>query len=124
MFSIGNLQFIDTYQFVNKPLDELVKNLTSKNTDSMHHTKNHHKDHPDINLLFRQGYYPYKYMDSPKRFKETSLLPLKIFKLSLIKFEKNNKHYKKAQELWNSCGKFNMMIEHNKYINLGRYNKP
>ena len=62
------LKFTDSFQFITGSLAELVDNLP---TDNFKYTKVCFGDKTD--LMRRKGAYPYDYMDSFERFKETTL---------------------------------------------------
>ena len=70
------LRFIDSIRFMSSSLDSLVNNLARGGHEffgfenySCHQCK----------LLIRKGIYPYKYMDSWNKFKETSLPSIENF---------------------------------------------
>ena len=81
-FSMGKLEFIETFQFLSTSLEKLVINLTERDLSKFKHLNAYIKtSHPGnelmkMTLLSRKGVYPYRYMDSMDRFEETSL-PLK-----------------------------------------------
>ena len=64
-----NLVFIDSTQFMNSSLEELVKNLSDD--DFKHLTKEFSSKNTE--LLKETGVYPYDYMDSSERFNEEKL---------------------------------------------------
>ena len=71
VFMLGkHLVFIDSLQFMGSSLDKLVKNLPY---DGFKYTYGEIKSEIKLNLLKREGAYPYDYMDSQERFKETQL---------------------------------------------------
>ena len=61
-----SLVFIDSTQFMNSSLEELVKNLSDD--DFKHLTKEFSSKNTE--LLKETGVYPYDYMDSSERFNE------------------------------------------------------
>ena len=73
-FSIGNLKFKDSMNFLNLSLDKLVKNLKSSGDGVFKNLNFYFKDKwghlPDsaFEMLTRKGVYPYSYMDSFDRF--------------------------------------------------------
>ena len=96
-FSLGNLRFIDSAQFLASGLDKLVDSMKE---DDFKITK---KSVPDINerkLLIRKGVYPYEYMDSWKRFDEKSLPPKEAFYSKLSGKDISEEDYKHAQKVW------------------------
>ena len=64
-----NLVFIDSMQFKNSSLEKLVKNLSDD--DFKYSTEEFGPK--NLKLLKQKGAYPYKYMDSFKRFSEEKL---------------------------------------------------
>ena len=84
-FSIDKLRFIDSFQFLNSSLENLVENLAS---DSAHAFQCFKKEffHQHSELLLRKGIYPYEYINSESRFEEIELPPIESF-YSQIKAE-------------------------------------
>ena len=90
-FSIGNLKIKDSLQFLDSSLDKLVSNLAGKvkngkslqdifaNTWKFFQNKTWTTDIKAFEMLTRKGVYPYSFMDSWKRFEETSLPPRKAY---------------------------------------------
>ena len=84
------IRFIDTFKFMAASLGQLVSNLNESRfnkVNNLHECRfnNVRKYYPKdrINLLLRKGVYRYAYMDSPKRLKETQLLPKEAFSSEL-----------------------------------------
>jgi hypothetical protein len=82
-FSLGQLQFIDSLQFMNSSLDKLAANLQ---TEDLRITDRWHTEPAPgvlgaepLALLRRKGVYPYEYADSFERFDETQLPPKEAF---------------------------------------------
>ena len=75
-FSIGNLRFIDSAQFLIASLDKLVSFTPP---EAFKITSVNESDASKKELLIRKGVYPYEYMDSWKRFDEESLPPIESF---------------------------------------------
>ena len=53
-----------------------------------------------FNLLLKKGIYPYEYMESQKRFNDTSLPPKKIFYSELNLEDISDKDFFHAQKVW------------------------
>jgi hypothetical protein len=73
-FSIGNLRFLDSYQFMGSSLETLVDNLTS--VEGEKHFKQFRKAFPSeqqAKLLFQKNEYCYDYIDSFDKFEEAKL---------------------------------------------------
>ena len=96
-----DLRFVDLFKFLTSSLDILMKNLGKDQLKNLY--KYFPKEH--VNLITRKLAYPYEYLDSPEKFKETCLPPIKEFYSSLNKENINGKEYQNAQEIWN---KFNI----------------
>src|SRR3989442_11750474 len=64
-FSIGQLRFLDSLQFLNASLDALVSNLKKdeESTSSFAITRRHYPDEDSFTRITRKGVYPYEYMD-------------------------------------------------------------
>ena len=77
-FSIDNLDFIDSLQFMNASLEKLVSNLTKDGADKFPTLKKY-TDNDMVLLLLRKGVYPYDYMDGVERFEEPILPPKESF---------------------------------------------
>ena len=70
----------------------------------------------DINLLLQKGVYPYEYMDSFDRFKETELPPIGKFYSSLSDESLSKKDYQHAQEVWKTFNCENLGDYHDLYL--------
>ena len=108
-----DLRFIDSIKIMSSSLDSLVNNLASSNYRFFGFEE---YDENQRNLLIRKGIYPYEYMDSWDRFKETSLPPASSFysKLSMSGVSDNN--YNHACRVWRDFGINNMGEYHNLYL--------
>ena len=90
-------------------LDSLTRNLVSSG-QILSGFDNYSKSQYD--LLTRKVIYPYEYMDSWDRFKETKLPPIESFYSSLNMSGVSESDYKHAQQVWEEFG----------IRNLGEYN--
>ena len=70
----------------------------------------------DINLLLQKGVYPYEYMDSFDRFRETELPPIGKFYSSLSDESISKKDYQHAQEVWKTFNCENLGDYHDLYL--------
>ena len=82
--SIGNLQFVDSLQFMNCSLEKLVANLSQVGVDQFKTLKRHYSDPDKLSLLLRKGIYPYDYIDNEDRFDETSLPSEEAFYTNVV----------------------------------------
>ena len=67
-FSMGNLKFIDSYQFMGASLQKLVTNLAVEGKDKFQNMTAHFQDSEQQDLLLRKGVYPYDYVDDASKF--------------------------------------------------------
>ena len=76
------LRFIDSFKFMATSLDSLTRNLVGgKGGEKLFGFENYSK--LQYKLLTRKGVYPYEYMSSWDRFKDTKLPPIESFYSSL-----------------------------------------
>ena len=73
MKKTSELRFIDSFKLLPSSLDKLSKNLEKDQFKEL--PKYNPKEHLD--LVTRKLAYPYEYMDSPAKYLETELPPLK-----------------------------------------------
>jgi hypothetical protein len=99
-FSLGQLQFIDSLQFMNSSLDKLVANLQ---TENLAITSQSHTD-TELVLPRRKGVYPYEYVGSFERFDEARLPPKKAFYSQLSREHITDADYQHAQRVWEAFG--------------------
>src|SRR5436190_1613265 len=102
-FSINNLQFLDSYNYLKASLDELASNLTEFRFVT----------EP---LLRKKGCYPYEYMDGAAKFEETCLPSIEHFYSSLRKTDITTTEYDHAQEVWSRFNVTNMRQYHDLYM--------
>ncbi|CAB4430962.1 unnamed protein product [Rhizophagus irregularis] len=94
---VGQFKYIDSMQFMASSLANLAKNLGTDKPLTKRHFKNFSSEH--IDLITRKGVYPYEYIDSHDRFKETELPSIHDFHSTLGgKITQDN--YKHAQKVW------------------------
>ena len=100
-FSVGDLVFIDSLQFLNSSLEKLVANLSRKGEDKFRVLKKY-IDTDKVPLLLRKGVYPYEYMDSFSKFEEPRF-PSKDHFFSSLKDEHiSDDDYQHAQRVFQS----------------------
>ncbi|KAK3790228.1 hypothetical protein RRG08_027443 [Elysia crispata] len=100
-FSLGQLRFIDSAQFLQASLDKLV---SANKPEAFHITARYEPDHQKRTLLMRKGVYPYEYMDSWERFEETQLPPKEDFYSKLTGANISDSDYTHAQRVWETFG--------------------
>ena len=67
-FSVGRLQFLDTYQFMPEPLDKLVKTLDD---GEFIYTRREFPDEEQFRLMKQKGVFPYDYLDDISKITST-----------------------------------------------------
>ena len=93
-FSVGNIRFIDSLNFLQASLDSLVS-ATPKESLKITSTISKGRD-----LLYKKGIYPYEYMDSWERFSETKLPDKEKFYSKLNDEHITDEEYAHAQTVW------------------------
>ena len=93
--------FKDSLKFMSLSLEALVKNLPKEAFKILikYFTKK------QIELLKQKGFYPYEYMDTIEKFKDTEPPPQKAFYSKLTGSGISNNNYKHVLNVWNT---FNM----------------
>ena len=124
-FRMGSLVFLDTLQFLNTSLEQLVNNLSVNGADKFPHTSDYmRRKYPDllpdaITLILKKGVYPYDYMDSYDRFDESSLPPKEEFYNSLSEEHITDAEYQHAQNVWKTFDIKTMGQYHDLYMETG-----
>ena len=95
-FSIGNVSFIDSAQFLLGSLEKLAEN----NKDNLKYVREYFKDDEEFELAKKKGVYPYSYIDSFEKFNETNLPDKKYFYNDLVEREIEDKDYEHAKKVW------------------------
>ena len=115
-FSIGNLRFIESLQFLNSSLDELVANLSKEGPDKFSTLKQHFPDPNEMKLLLRKGVYCYSFMDQFAKFDHPSL-PTRDKFFNILKGEEiSEKDYEHAQQVWTTFKMKSMGDYHDLYL--------
>ena len=110
-FSLGNVKFIDSINFLQSSLDKLVKS-----TDSFPTMQRTFMEEDKRRLLLKKGIYPYEYMDSFERFEETKPPEKEKFYSSLSGKGITDEEYAHAQEVWKNFGCRNLGDYHDLYV--------
>ena len=100
-FSLGQLRFIDSAQFLLASLDKLV---VAKRPVAFQITAQYEPNEARRKLIMRKGVYPYEYMDSWARFEVTKLPPKEAFYSKLSDENINEADYAHAQQVWATFG--------------------
>ena len=94
-FSLGNLRFIDSVNFLLSSLDKLVKG-----SDEFPIMKKLMPEENKWKLLLKKGIYPYKYLESFGKFDETKLPEKEKFYSSLSGKGITDEEYAHAKQVW------------------------
>ena len=113
MFQVGNLRFLDSFQFMSTSLDNLVSLLLKSGRQNFVNTTRHLGND---DLVFAKGVYPYSYMESREKFEETQLPPIEAFRDTLNNEELNLKDYERAQKTWSHFGMKTLQDYHDHYL--------
>ena len=116
--SLGHLIFKDSLQFLPASLQTLAANLLKAGVDNFKCLKKQCEEANDyqIQLLLRKGVYPYEYMDSAEKLKETQLPPKYAFYSRLHDADITDEEYAHAKEVWRSFQMTTMEDYHNLYL--------
>ena len=90
------IRFIDSFKFMATSLEKLVNNLPKDDCINLSLYYSGDK----FNLLARKGVYPYEYMDSLEKLKETALPPKEAFYSRLNDGGISDEDYVHAQNVW------------------------
>src|ERR1043166_2689365 len=110
---VGQFKYIDSMQFMNSSLANLAKNLGGDMPITKRHFAN--LSSKQIDLITRKGVYPYEYIDSHDRFKETKLPPIHEFYRHLNGKIKQT-DYEHAQRVWKEFECKNLGEYHDLYL--------
>ena len=105
------LRFIDSLRFMFAILDKLSSNLK---IDQFVNLKKYYSGN-QLSLLLRKGVYPYDYVDSMKKFDETSLPPKEAFYSKFMDEGITDEDYQHAQTVWKEFNIESMKDYHNLY---------
>ena len=112
-FMLGpNLVFIDSFHFLSRGLDSLVRNLPS---DSYKYTSEVFNEEKG-KLATRKGFYPYDYVDSFERFGETRLPKKEGFYSALNDEHISDEDYEYAQNVWRQFKITNIGEHHDLFL--------
>ena len=115
-FSLDELVFKDSCQFLTASLDKLVEGLVVEN---LKHTKMLADDlKVDLELLCKKGVYPYSWVDSHDKFQCTSLPPIEAFYNDIADEACSVERYAHARNVWDAAECKNFGDYHDIYLRL------
>ena len=91
------IRFLDSFKFLPASLGTLVNNLPK---DAFNNLERYYTPE-EARLIKRKGVYPYEYMNTEEKFKETKLPPKKAFYSKLSGEGITEEDYKHALNVWN-----------------------
>ena len=109
------LRFIDSFKFMSSSLDSLVNNLAKGCHKFWGFEEYNDKQH---DLLIRKGIYPYEYMNSWGRFKDSELPSKDKFYNNLNMSGVSDKDYEHARKVWKEFKIKNMGEYHDLYLRI------
>ena len=115
-FSIGQMRFIDSLQFLSASLDTLVNIIAKDDVNKFVYTRRHFENEKFFRLAIRKGVYPYEYMTDSTKFAEESLPPIDEFFSRLYDEGISETDYERAQEVWQEFQIKNMQEYHDLYL--------
>ena len=111
LFKKFEIRFIDSFKFMSSSIAKLVENLSPSDF------KNINREIKDsTSLLRRKGVYPYDYVNSIKRLKETKLPPKEAFYSKLDDKEISDEDYQHAHNVWNTFNCQTIQDYHDLYL--------
>ena len=80
-FGVGDVKFIDSFQFMASSLETLAENLITKSKDEyeMFENMKKHFNADELKLVCQKGFYPYEFMDGLDKFEYPTLPPKDFF---------------------------------------------
>ena len=118
-FSLGNIRFIDSLQFMPSSLDNLVSNLAKEEEPHFRNLKCHFTNEKNY-LLLRKGVYPYSYVDNEHKLSEKLLPPKDAFFNDLTQDDISDKDYHHACQIWTKFQLKTLGDYHDLYIKTSK----
>ena len=105
------LRSIDSFKFMATSLDILVNNLPK---NAFYNVTTYYTD-DKLSVLTRKGVYPYEYMNSPEKLKETKIPPKEVFYSRLNDEGISDENHAHAQKVWETFEMKTLEDYHNLY---------
>ena len=115
-FSVGNLRFINSLQFLNDSLEKLVTNLSTEDASKFETLASHFPNKTEFDILLRKGVYPYDFASSPAIFNQTSLPHKCKFYNKLSDSDISHEDYEHAKLVWKTFQMTNFGQYHDLYL--------
>lgn len=113
--TLESLRFLDSLQFLNTSLDNLVSNLSAEGSDNFKILRQCMGD-DHLNLLLRKGVFPYSWLTDKSKLNETHLPSADAFFNDLTDTPISTNDYKHAQNIWSSYNMSSMQEYHDLYL--------
>ncbi|XP_033729598.1 uncharacterized protein LOC117318757 [Pecten maximus] len=114
-FSLGDIRFIDSFQFMSQSLETLTENLAKEGLIKFNNFSKAFSE-SEANLLLRKGVYPYEYVDSADRFSEQKLPAKEKLYSSLSRSHVSDADYAHAQTVWEKLNIRDLGQYHDLYL--------
>ena len=101
-FSVGDVTFKDSYQFISESLSQLAINLKNKGEEYFFSLNRHVKDRKKRDLLTQKGVFPYTYITDLEVLEENRLPSKDKFYNDLGKENISDEEYNFAQKIWST----------------------
>ena len=115
-FSISNLRFIDSLQFLNSSLQTLTENLADEGEEKFKYLWKSFPDPNMFSLLIRKGVFPYDYVDTMEKLEERKLPSKEDFFNRLTQENISDEDYNFAKEVWNKLNVKNLAMYSDIYL--------
>ncbi|KAK3107369.1 hypothetical protein FSP39_012926 [Pinctada imbricata] len=115
--SLGDLRFIDSFQFMSESLETLVDNLVEKEgINAFNHFRCMFPNEEIMKLLLRKNVFCYEYLDTFDKFNERQLPAQDAFYSSLKKEHICDDDYHQVQEVWRKINMHTLGDLHDNYV--------
>jgi len=112
-FQIGNLKFLDSFQFMSTSLENLVALLLKSGKQNFPHTIRHLGDNE---FTFAKGVYCYSYMTDRSKFDDAELPSIENFYNTLHDEPLSAEDYERARHIWDFYNIQNLQQYHDHYL--------
>ena len=121
-FTLDNITFLDSYQFMKESLAKLIKNLRDGDYEfpiTSHVYEEEIELNPNIkNLILRKGVFPYDFFDDESKFQLNHLPEKGNFYSSLCQENISDEDYEHAKNIWKTFNMKNFGDYHDLYLIL------
>jgi len=112
---IGNIVFVDSFQFLGTSLDNLVKIMRLSGVDDFIHTSRYFGQNE---MFYLEGSFPYDYFCDASKFAETALPPKYAFYNSMTDEHISDEEYERAETIWSHFSMTSFKQYHDFYLTL------